>query len=107
MLHYHAATGHADESAPTGIPMDTEDDAVSVARRIGFPCVIKPLDGNHGRGVALDLRDEEAVRAAWPETRRCARSRVSGWTGFVRSTRTAASIRTGGRRCSTVPCPHS
>ncbi|HYO42682.1 MAG TPA: cyanophycin synthetase [Candidatus Limnocylindrales bacterium] len=53
--------------------VDNEDDAVRAARRLGFPCVIKPLDGNHGRGVALDLEDEDAVRAAWPETRRQSR----------------------------------
>ena len=53
--------------------VDAEDDAVRAARRIGYPCVIKPLDGNHGRGVALDLKDDEAVRAAWPETRRQSR----------------------------------
>ena len=37
-------------------------------RRSGsaIPCVVKPLDGNHGRGVHLDLRSEEAVRAAFP-----------------------------------------
>ncbi len=40
--------------------------AVATARRLGFPCVIKPLDGNHGRGVQLDLRSEDDVRAAWP-----------------------------------------
>ena len=39
--------------------------AVSAADRIGYPCVVKPLDGNHGRGVCLDLPDAEAVRAAW------------------------------------------
>ena len=37
----------------------------AAARRLGFPCVVKPLDGNHGRGVHLDLRSEEAVRAAF------------------------------------------
>jgi cyanophycin synthetase len=42
-----------------------EDQAVAVAKRLGFPCVVKPLDGNHGRGVHLDLRSEEAVRAAF------------------------------------------
>jgi cyanophycin synthetase len=41
------------------------DAAVSAANRIGYPCVVKPLDGNHGRGVCLDLPDAEAVRAAW------------------------------------------
>ena len=40
--------------------------AVSAADRIGYPCVVKPLDGNHGRGVCLNLPDAEAVRAAWP-----------------------------------------
>ncbi len=50
---------------PRADVVDTEDDAVRVATRIGFPCVLKPLDGNHGRGVHLDLRSEEAVRAAF------------------------------------------
>lgn len=40
------------------------DAAVSAAHRISFPCVVKPLDGNHGRGVHLDLRSDDAVRAA-------------------------------------------
>jgi len=39
--------------------------AVAAANRIGYPCVVKPLDGNHGRGVCLNLPDAEAVRAAW------------------------------------------
>ena len=34
--------------------------------RIGYPVVVKPLDGNHGRGVCLDLRSEEDVRKAFP-----------------------------------------
>ena len=42
------------------------DAAVSAANRIGYPCVVKPLDGNHGRGVCLDLPDAETFR-------RCAR----------------------------------
>ena len=41
------------------------DQAVRAAERIGYPVVVKPLDGNHGRGVCLDLQDEEAVRAAF------------------------------------------
>jgi cyanophycin synthetase len=42
------------------------DGAVAAAQRIGFPCVVKPLDGNHGRGVYLDLRSADDVRAAYP-----------------------------------------
>ena len=50
---------------PRADVVDTEDGAVAAAKRLGFPCVVKPLDGNHGRGVHLDLRSEEAVRAAF------------------------------------------
>jgi hypothetical protein len=46
--------------------VETVDQAADAANRIGYPCVIKPLDGNHGRGVNLDLRSEEAVRKAFP-----------------------------------------
>ena len=41
--------------------------AVAVAGRIGYPVVVKPLDGNHGRGVCLNLADADAMRAAFPE----------------------------------------
>ena len=50
---------------PRADVVDTEDGAVAVAKRLGFPVVVKPLDGNHGRGVHLDLRSDEAVRAAF------------------------------------------
>ncbi len=42
-----------------------EDEAVAAAKRIGFPVVTKPLDGNHGRGVGLDLRTERSVRTGF------------------------------------------
>jgi cyanophycin synthetase len=60
---------------PRSEVVETEDDAVAAARRLGYPCVLKPLDGNHGRGVVLDLRDEDAVRAAFPAALRESRSR--------------------------------
>ena len=50
---------------PRSAVVDTEEATVEAARRIGFPCVVKPLDGNHGRGVHLDLRSEDAVRQAF------------------------------------------
>ena len=57
--------------AAAGLPVPrselvrAEDDAVAAATRIGFPVVTKPLDGNHGRGVGLDLRTERAVRSGF------------------------------------------
>jgi len=50
---------------PRAEVVTTEEEAAAAARRLGFPCVVKPLDGNHGRGVHLDLQDEAAVRAAF------------------------------------------
>ena len=47
---------------------------MAAASRVGYPCVLKPLDGNHGRGVHLDLRNADAVRAAFPEALRQSRN---------------------------------
>src|SRR3954452_15744279 len=47
----------------------TEEEAASAAKTLGYPVVVKPLDGNHGRGVNLDLRSEDDVRRAGPLAR--------------------------------------
>jgi cyanophycin synthetase len=47
----------------------SEDEAVTAARRIGLPVVVKPLDGNHGRGVSLDVRTERDVRRGFKRAR--------------------------------------
>ena len=41
--------------------MRRASDAVRAAKRIGFPVVLKPLDGNHGRGVSINLKTDEEV----------------------------------------------
>jgi len=57
--------------ASAGLPVPgtqsvrTTEDAVRVADRLGYPVVVKPLDGNHGRGVCLNLRSPADVRAAF------------------------------------------
>ena len=61
--------------ASTGIPVPRsqlvrdEDAAVAAANRIGMPVAVKPLDGNHGRGVMLNLEDDDAVRAGFRAAR--------------------------------------
>ncbi len=59
---------------PRAEVVETADEAVAAARRLAYPVVVKPLDGNHGRGVALDLRSEEAVREAFDGALRETRS---------------------------------
>ena len=59
----------------TGVPVPraelvrSVEEAVAAAGRVGFPVAIKPLDGNHGRGVMLNLVDGPAVEAAYPVAR--------------------------------------
>jgi cyanophycin synthetase len=50
---------------PRSQSVRTVEDAVRLANRIGYPVVVKPLDGNHGRGVMLDLRTDDDVRKAF------------------------------------------
>ena len=43
----------------------TVEGAVEAAGELGYPVVVKPLDGNHGRGVSINLQTEEQVRVAF------------------------------------------
>jgi len=44
-------------------------DAKRAAERIGFPVVLKPLAGNHGRGVSINLKTPEEVEVAFEKAR--------------------------------------
>ncbi len=50
---------------PEGQIVKTADEAWEAAQDIGLPVVVKPLDGNRGWGVSLDVNTEEGVRQAW------------------------------------------
>jgi cyanophycin synthetase len=50
---------------PEGEVVTTVEAAWDAAQDIGLPVVIKPTDGNHGRGVSLDLSKREDVEAAF------------------------------------------
>ena len=41
------------------------EEAIEEAERLGYPVVVKPLDGNHGNAVATHLKTPEDVRAAY------------------------------------------
>src|SRR6188508_2644827 len=59
---------------PRSQTVRTEEEAVAAAKTLGYPVVVKPLDGNHGRGVNLDLRSDDDVRRAVPLARAQSRS---------------------------------
>ena len=55
---------------PKGHVVADEEDAVEVARELGWPVVVKPLDASHGRGVLTNVADERELRLAYQEARR-------------------------------------
>ncbi|WP_437658506.1 cyanophycin synthetase [Sorangium sp. So ce1182] len=61
--------------APKGVVVRTAGDAARALGELRAPVVVKPLDGNQGKGVSLNLRTEEQVREAF-EIARQHRSRV-------------------------------
>lgn len=52
-------------SVPRGRQVDSPDEAWEAAEDLGLPVVVKPLDGNHGRGVFTNLTSREEVEAAY------------------------------------------
>lgn len=50
---------------PEGRIVDSPLDAWEAAEEIGLPVVVKPSDGNHGRGVSTELMTREEVEAAF------------------------------------------
>jgi cyanophycin synthetase len=50
---------------PEGVVVETPRAAWEAAQDLGLPVVVKPSDGNHGRGVSLELMSEADVKAAF------------------------------------------
>ncbi len=50
---------------PEGQVVDSPAAAWEAAEDIGLPVVVKPSDGNHGRGVTLELSTREDIEAAY------------------------------------------
>ena len=50
---------------PEGREVDSPEEAWEAAEDIGLPVCIKPLDGNHGRGVFIDVKTREEAEKAY------------------------------------------
>ena len=50
---------------PEGRVVANAQEAWDVAQDIGFPVTVKPSDGNHARGVTLELYGEDEIKAAF------------------------------------------
>ncbi len=66
--------------ASLGLPVpkqelvQSEEQARRAARRIGFPVVTKPYNGNHGRGISIRLMNDDEVDAGFRAAREHSRS---------------------------------
>jgi len=67
--------GNAGVPVPQGTTISYLDELEDAIASIGgYPIVIKPLDGNHGRGIAIDIRTWEEAEAAYDAAKEVSRS---------------------------------
>ena len=50
---------------PQGYTADSVKEAQEVAENIGYPVVVKPLSGNHGRGITINITNKEELVIAF------------------------------------------
>jgi cyanophycin synthetase len=50
---------------PMGRPADSLEEAWAIAQEIGLPVVVKPQDGNQGKGVSVNISERAAFDAAY------------------------------------------
>lgn len=58
---------------PKGYRIRDEDELEETLERVGFPVVIKPLDGNHGKGATVGVKSLEEARVAWEKAKEYSR----------------------------------
>jgi cyanophycin synthetase len=45
---------------PKGVVLETNEELEEQLDEVGYPCVIKPVDGNHGKGATTNIKNKEA-----------------------------------------------
>ena len=58
---------------PKGYRIRNEDDLEETVNAVGYPVVIKPLDGNHGKGATVGIKSIEDARVAWDKAKEYSR----------------------------------
>src|ERR1700744_713603 len=56
-----------------GITISSLEGVDEAIREVGFPLVFKPLDGNHGRGISINIRNREDAIAAYEHAAKISR----------------------------------
>ncbi len=58
---------------PKGYRIREIEDLEETVERVGFPVVIKPLDGNHGKGATVGIKTLEDAQIAWEKAKEYSR----------------------------------
>lgn len=58
---------------PKGFRIRDEDELEDVIERVGFPLVIKPLDGNHGKGATIGINSVQEADTAFQKAKEYSR----------------------------------
>jgi cyanophycin synthetase len=61
---------------PKGMIIYDEEDLHSAIKRIGFPIVLKPVNGNHGRGATINISNIEDAKVALQAAKKVSRAVV-------------------------------
>src|SRR6202007_1379494 len=56
-----------------GITISSADGVDEAIKKVGFPLVFKPLDGNHGRGISINIKTREDAMYAYAHASRISR----------------------------------
>jgi cyanophycin synthetase len=56
-----------------GITISSTEQVADAVQKVGFPLVFKPLDGNHGRGISINIQTLEDAIAAYDFAARISR----------------------------------
>jgi cyanophycin synthetase len=61
---------------PKGYIIYDEEDLMSSVNKIGFPIVLKPVNGNHGRGATINISNLDDAKAALQAAKKVSRAVV-------------------------------
>ncbi len=59
---------------PRGAVIKTEAGLEDAMHKLGFPLVIKPINGNHGRGITTNIQDKETALLAFAQAKKVSNS---------------------------------
>lgn len=58
---------------PKGYRIRLEEELEETLERVGFPAVVKPLDGNHGKGATVGIKSLDEAKIAWEKAKEYSR----------------------------------